>query len=60
MVRVIKDNGTPSPENRRSPPRDMQKEMGIAKEEVARYVDTPFVIDVNKRTSPEAKPKFTK
>jgi hypothetical protein len=60
MVRVIKDNGTPPPENRRSPPQDLNKSFGITKEEVSRYVDTPFVIDVNKRTSPTAKPKFTK
>jgi len=59
VVRTIKDKGQ-APENRVAPPTELQKNLCITKEEVARCVDTPYVIDADKRSRANEKPRFTK
>jgi len=58
MTRVIKDQGT-SPEKKRTPPPNLNKEFGITKEDISKRVDTPYIIDINKKQTKDGKPRFT-
>jgi len=58
MTRLIKDKGQ-APVNKPSPP-NLNAGFGITKEDIARTIDTNYVIDCNKKTSAQGKPRFTK